>query len=56
MPGMPYPQNLETAMEVEGIVRAHGCVPATVAVIDGRLKVGPWRLRSRGGDHGTAAR
>jgi pseudouridine-5'-phosphate glycosidase len=37
---MPYPQNLETALEVEAIVRARGCVPATVAVMDGRLRVG----------------
>ena len=38
--GMPYPQNVETAMRVEAEVRAHGAVPATVAIVDGRLKVG----------------
>lgn len=38
--GMPYPTNLEMAREVEGIVRAEGAVPATVALIDGRCKVG----------------
>ncbi|TPX66679.1 pseudouridylate synthase [Spizellomyces sp. 'palustris'] len=38
--GMPYPQNLDTALAVERIVREEGCVPATVAVLDGRIKVG----------------
>ena len=38
--GMPYPQNVEMATEVEGIVRASGAVPATIAVIDGRCCVG----------------
>ncbi|WP_374564664.1 pseudouridine-5'-phosphate glycosidase [Ideonella sp.] len=38
--GMPWPQNAETALAVEAEVRAHGAVPATVAVIDGRLKAG----------------
>ena len=38
--GMPYPQNLETALEVEDLVRKVGAVPATIACIDGRLKVG----------------
>ncbi|WP_374384853.1 pseudouridine-5'-phosphate glycosidase [Dongia sp.] len=38
--GMPYPQNLETAESVEAIVRAGGAVPATIAILDGRLKVG----------------
>ena len=38
--GIPYPRNLEMARTVEGIVRAGGAVPATVAVIGGRLKVG----------------
>ncbi|XP_065362844.1 uncharacterized protein LOC135956320 [Calliphora vicina] len=38
--GMPYPQNLETAFEVEDIVRSVGATPATIALIDGRLKVG----------------
>lgn len=38
--GMPWPQNAETALRVEAEVRAHGAVPATIAVIDGRLKAG----------------
>jgi len=38
--GMPWPQNVETALRVEAEVRAQGAVPATVAVIDGRLKAG----------------
>jgi pseudouridine-5'-phosphate glycosidase len=38
--GMAYPQNLETAREVEAILRAGGAVPATIAVIGGRPKVG----------------
>ena len=38
--GMPFPQNEETALEVEDIVRSNGVTPATVAVIKGKLKVG----------------
>ena len=38
--GMPYPQNVETALNVEKIIRENGAVPATVAVIGGRLKAG----------------
>jgi pseudouridylate synthase len=38
--GMPWPQNLATARQVEAEVQRHGAVPATVAVIGGRLKVG----------------
>ncbi|MEM6306402.1 MAG: pseudouridine-5'-phosphate glycosidase [Pseudomonadota bacterium] len=38
--GMPYPENLQTAQRVEQIVRTHGAVPATVAVIDGTLHIG----------------
>lgn len=38
--GMPFPQNLEMAREVEQIVRDAGAVPATIAVIDGVLRVG----------------
>lgn len=38
--GMPWPQNAETAQAVEAEVRAHGAVPATIAVLDGRLKAG----------------
>ncbi|MCH3960893.1 MAG: pseudouridine-5'-phosphate glycosidase [Solobacterium sp.] len=38
--GMPYPQNVETAMKVESIIRAHGGVPATVGLVDGVGVVG----------------
>lgn len=38
--GMPYPKNVETALEVERIIRENGAVPATIAILDGRLKVG----------------
>ncbi len=38
--GMPYPQNVETAFAVESIIRENGAVPATIAVIGGRLKAG----------------
>ncbi len=38
--GMPYPQNAETALKVESIVRENGGIPATIAIIDGKLKVG----------------
>lgn len=38
--GMPWPRNVETALAVEAEVRAHGAVPATCALLDGRLQVG----------------
>ncbi|MEO8669654.1 MAG: pseudouridine-5'-phosphate glycosidase, partial [Bauldia sp.] len=38
--GMPWPQNIETALAVEEIVRAGGASPAAIAVIDGRVRVG----------------
>jgi len=38
--GMPFPQNMETALNVEEIVRANGAVPATIAILNGKLKVG----------------
>ena len=38
--GMPYPQNVETALKVESIIRECGAVPATIAIIGGRLKAG----------------
>src|SRR3546814_15693421 len=37
---MPAPRNLETARRVEAAVRAGGAVPATIAVLDGRIRVG----------------
>ncbi|MBU5426021.1 pseudouridine-5'-phosphate glycosidase [Tissierella pigra] len=38
--GMPYPQNVETALNVEKIVRDNGAIPATIAIIGGKLTVG----------------
>ena len=38
--GMPYPKNLETAIQCEEVIRNNGCVPATIAILDGKLKVG----------------
>ncbi|XP_076271216.1 pseudouridine-5'-phosphate glycosidase-like isoform X1 [Rhynchophorus ferrugineus] len=38
--GMPFPQNVKCAMEVEDVVRSQGAVPATVAILNGKLTVG----------------
>lgn len=38
--GMPYPQNIHTAREVEEIIRENGAVPATIAILDGKIKIG----------------
>ncbi|WP_284141439.1 MULTISPECIES: pseudouridine-5'-phosphate glycosidase [unclassified Virgibacillus] len=38
--GMPYPQNVKTAREVEQIIRQQGAVPATIAIMDGKIKIG----------------
>ncbi len=38
--GMPYPQNVETALNVEKVIRENGAVPATIAIIGGKLKAG----------------
>ncbi|TGD63085.1 pseudouridine-5'-phosphate glycosidase [Tabrizicola sp. WMC-M-20] len=38
--GMPFPQNVETARAVEDEIRAHGAVPATIAIMDGRIHIG----------------
>jgi len=48
--GMPWPQNAKTALAVEAEVRSHGAVPATIAVIAGRLKAGlsPAEIESLG--------
>lgn len=59
--GMPYPQNLTTAREVEAIVRSAGATPATVAVIDGALRIGLTdgnlaRLASEGHSSAKASR
>lgn len=53
--GMPAPQNVETACEVEAIVRAAGAVPATIAVLGGRIRIGltPDELRQLAAAHGV---
>ena len=38
--GMPYPKNVETALKVEEIIRENGAIPATIAIINGKLSVG----------------
>lgn len=38
--GMPYPENLAFAAEVENVVRSEGAVPATMAIVNGRIKIG----------------
>ncbi|MED5073215.1 pseudouridine-5'-phosphate glycosidase [Anoxybacillus geothermalis] len=38
--GMPYPENVQTAKDVERIIRDRGAVPATIAIIDGKIKIG----------------
>ncbi len=49
--GMPFPQNAQTALEVEALVRAGGAEPATIAVVDGRIRVGlePEAIRALAG-------
>jgi len=46
--GMPYPQNFNTALMLEEAVRAQGATPATIALIDGRFKVGLDRAELEG--------
>lgn len=38
--GMPYPDNVKTALELEEIIRKQGAVPATIAILNGKIKVG----------------
>ena len=38
--GMPYPQNVNTALEVEAIVREQGAIPATIAILKGQIQIG----------------
>ncbi len=38
--GMPYPENVQTALNCQAIIREHGAVPATIAILNGKLKVG----------------
>ena len=59
--GMPYPHNVEMACDVEAIVRDHGAIPATIAVIDGDCRVGLDRgeielLATRRGVHKATTR
>lgn len=37
---MPYPQNVETAKAVEAIIRQQGAIPATIAILDGKVHIG----------------
>jgi pseudouridylate synthase len=54
--GMPFPRNIETALGVEEVVRANGALPATVAVVDGRPRVGlePGELEKLAAGEGVA--
>lgn len=59
--GMPYPQNLEMAENVEAVIEKHGAVPATIAIMDGKFKVGVTakdleRLAQTGGKAAKASR
>ncbi|MGV8833227.1 MAG: pseudouridine-5'-phosphate glycosidase [Devosia sp.] len=59
--GMPYPQNLEMARNVEAVIRQHGAVPATIAIMDGKFCVGISgddleRLAREGGTAAKASR
>lgn len=59
--GMPYPQNLEMASNVEAVIRANGAVPATIAIMDGKFCVGLGaddleRLAKAGGSAAKASR
>ncbi|WP_068268095.1 pseudouridine-5'-phosphate glycosidase [Caviibacter abscessus] len=38
--GMPYPKNVETALYVENLVYENGCIPATIGIINGKIKIG----------------
>ena len=51
--GMPYPKNVETALAVEKIVRENGAIPATIAIMNGKLKVGltPEEVETLGKSH-----
>ena len=59
--GLPYPQNLEMARNVEAVIEKHGAVPATIAIMDGKFKVGVTakdleRLAQTGGKAAKASR
>ena len=40
---MPYPQNVQMATAVENIIRDYGAIPATIALIDGKIKI-DWKM------------
>src|SRR5688572_11820847 len=48
--GMPYPQNVQMALDVEEEIRKHGAIPATISIIDGKCRVGlsPWQIEHFG--------
>jgi len=54
--GMPWPQNVETARRVEAELRSHGAVPATIAVMEGTIRIGlePTELEALGQAKGVA--
>lgn len=56
--GMPWPDNMQAALALEADVRAHGAVPATVAVLDGRVKAGlaPGEIERLARDGGAVAK
>jgi pseudouridine-5'-phosphate glycosidase len=41
---MPYPQNFNTALELEELVRTEGAVPATIAILDGKILIGIFHI------------
>jgi len=43
---MEYPQNKDTAMSVEDIIRQNGAIPATIAILEGRIKIGSLRAKN----------
>jgi pseudouridine-5'-phosphate glycosidase len=45
--GMPYPQNVETAKSVESIIREQGAIPATIAVLDGKVHIGKAKKQNK---------
>ena len=51
--GMPFPQNMETALQVERIIRKEGAIPATIAVLEGRIKIGLSNLELEQFSQGT---
>ena len=57
--GLPRPRNLDVARELEAAVRAEGAVPATIAVVAGRVRIGldarPWRWSPAGTGWRSAA-